>query len=80
MESGPNSERVGDEPMHARSPLKSRFFLAVGGAVFFAATAIVAIILADRAGWIGDVSVFATVFAIIAAVNAGIVWWRIHNA
>lgn len=84
MENAENGERIGaehtgGEPVDGRSPLKLRFYLAIGGGVFFAAVAIGAIVLADRAGWIGDLGVLATVFAIVAAVNAVIVWWRIRR-
>jgi len=76
---GANSHRDGDEPIHARSPLRTRFAFAVGGAVFFAVLAITAITMADKAGWVGDLGVLATIFAALAAVNACVVWWRLHQ-
>ncbi|HZK36387.1 MAG TPA: DUF6343 family protein [Aeromicrobium sp.] len=79
VQCGANSDRDGDEPIHARSPLRMRFAFAVGGAVFFAALAITAITMADNSGWIGDMGVLATIFAALDAVNAGIVWWRLHK-
>lgn len=79
MSNEPDDQPSGDEPIHARSPLRMRFILAIGGALVFAAGAIVAITLADRAGWIGDLGVLATLLALAAAVNAVVVWRRLHR-
>ncbi|NGN68132.1 hypothetical protein G5C51_30060 [Streptomyces sp. A7024] len=66
--------RSGDEPAHARSPLRMRFWLALWGLLWTLAGTL-AFALTDRPGW----ATFCAILAAAAAVDLAVVRHRIRQ-